>query len=100
MGKYRRGQMKRMFIGLALVAAAFGASAACECRCSNGQNQAFCTSPLDIRPICAPMICPIVPPSIAPIQMPTIPPIGTTNCSQQQVLNPYTGQYQWQTVCR
>jgi len=76
------------------------ADAACECRCVNGNMQALCTSAIDIRPICGPTVCQIVPPSIAPIQSPTIPPIGTSSCSQAQVLDPYTHQYVWQQVCR
>jgi hypothetical protein len=31
---------------------------------------------------------------------PQLPPLGTQNCWQQQVLNPYTNQYQWQRVCQ
>lgn len=76
------------------------ANAECECRCINGQNVPLCSSALDIPPICPPTICPIAPPSIAPIQSPQVPPIGTQNCWQQQVLNPYTNHYEWQRVCR
>ncbi len=91
--------MKKLVIG-ALVFISFGAQAACVCRCSNGQNQPFCSGALDLPPICAPMVCPIVPPSITPIQAPQLPPLGTTQCHPQQVLNPYTNRYEWQTVCR
>jgi hypothetical protein len=92
--------MKKALITLALLAAAGGANAACVCRCVNGEVRPLCTGSLDIPPICAPTICPIVPPSITPIQTPQIPPIGTSSCRQVQVLDPYTGQYRWQTVCR
>jgi hypothetical protein len=76
------------------------AEAACSCHCVNGQVQALCTSPMDIQPICSPTICPIVPPSIRPIETPRLPPIGTTQCSNQQVYNPYTRQYEWKQLCR
>lgn len=75
-------------------------TAACMCRCVNGEVRALCTSSLDIEPICAPTICPITPPSLAPIQVPRVPPIGTTFCRQAQVLNPQTHQYEWREVCR
>jgi hypothetical protein len=75
-------------------------SAACVCRCVNGAMQPLCSSAMDIPPNCPPTICQIVPPSMQPIPTPTIPPIGTTHCSPQQVLNPYTRQYEWRTVCR
>jgi hypothetical protein len=39
------------------------------------------------------------PPSIAPIQPARIPPLGTSQCSQQQVLNPHTHQYEWRSIC-
>ena len=68
--------------------------------CVNGQVQALCTNAWEIRPICSPTICALVPPSIRPIEMPRIPPIGTTSCSNQQVLSPYTRQYEWRQLCR
>jgi hypothetical protein len=76
------------------------ASAACVCRCVNGHMQPICTSALDIPPICPPTVCQIVPPSVAPVPIPMVPPVGATYCSPQQVLNPYTGRYEWRTVCR
>ena len=76
------------------------AQANCECRCVNGSVQALCESSIDLKPICAPTICPLVPPAIAPITAPTLPPLGTSHCSNQQVLNPATGQYEWQRICQ
>jgi len=76
------------------------ALANCSCSCVNGQPQALCTSVIDIRPICMPEVCPIFMPSVAPIQMPTVPPLGTQTCQQAQVLNRFSGQYEWQQVCR
>lgn len=72
----------------------------CICTCVNGVNQPLCTSPLDIPPICPPKICPIEPPSVEPIRPPRIPPIGTKRCWMEQVLNPYSGQYEWIEICR
>jgi hypothetical protein len=75
-------------------------SASCVCRCVNGQMVPLCSSTIEIPPICPPTICGIVPPSIQPIPRPMIPPIGTTSCAPQQVMNPYTRQYEWRTICR
>ena len=75
------------------------AHAGCQCECVNGQVVPLCDSSLDIRPICPPQVCPIVAPSVQPIQAPMVPPIGTQNCSQQQVYNQSTNQYEWKTVC-
>lgn len=76
------------------------ALARCVCRCVGEEVQALCDSTLDIPPICPPKICPIAPPSIPPIGPPSIPPIGTERCWQEQILNPYTGRYEWHRVCR
>ena len=85
---------------LSIVLAIVEAQASCICQCVNGHMQAICTSTLDVRPICPPTVCPIMTPSVRPIDMPRVPPIGTTQCSNQQVLNPYTRQYEWRQICR
>ncbi len=92
---------------LLLCAALFGASlsatnanAACVCRCVNGVMQSLCSSSIDLRPICPTRVCPITLPRLAPLPAPKLPPLGTTSCRQAQVLNPYTGQYEWRRVCR
>lgn len=90
----------KTLIALGLLTLATAASANCACRCVNGEVRPICTNSLDIPPICAPTICPIVPPAITPIQTPQIPPIGTSACRQVQVLDPYTGQYRWRTICQ
>ena len=82
----------------ALVLAA-QAEASCQCRCVDGEMQPLCSSPIDIPPICPATICMLPPPSIAPIQPARIPPLGTSQCSQQQVLNPHTHQYEWRSIC-
>lgn len=83
-------------LGLSMIQAA---SAACVCRCVGGEMQPICSSSIDLPPICPPTVCGIVPPSVAPLQAPTIPPIGTSQCRQRQVMNPYTRQYEWHSIC-
>lgn len=87
-----------VFLGVFLVFS--DAMAECVCRCTNGENVPLCSNTLEIPPICPPRVCPITPPSIEPIKAPRLPPLGTQSCWQQQVLNPYTNQYEWQRVCR
>jgi hypothetical protein len=87
-----------VFVVLGLVA--LEADAACVCRCVNGEVKPLCEKAIDLPPICSPTICPIVPPKIAPIEPPTVPPIGTTQCRQEQILNPVTKQYEWRRVCK
>jgi hypothetical protein len=74
--------------------------ARCVCRCVNGNMEPICSSSLDIPPVCPATLCGITPPSVRPISPPVIPPIGTRNCRKEQVQNPYTGIYQWKTICR
>lgn len=94
--------MRLMFASAIILGVAFAndAAAACVCRCVNGEVRPICSSSIDIEPICAPQVCAIVPPSIEPIQQPRLPPVGTTNCRMAQVLNPRTGQYEWQRLCQ
>jgi len=86
-----------VFFSLLFSSSSYGA---CQCVCMEGKNQPLCSSSMDLPPICPPKICPIEPPSIAPLGLPSLPPVGTTRCAQQQVLNNYTGRYEWQEVCR
>jgi len=86
------------FLFIALMATS--AYSNCICRCVNGSMQPICSSSIDIPPICPPTVCQIAPPSVQPITPPTIPPIGTSNCQNQQVLNPYTGKYEWKLICQ
>ena len=108
---YRHGRIVRFMIGrrrllLSTLALCFvgiaisSAEARCVCRCVNGDVQPICESAIDLPPICAPQVCPLTPPSIAPIMPPTVPPIGTTDCGEKQVLDPYTGRYEWRPVCQ
>ena len=76
------------------------AQAGCSCQCVNGQVRALCSSAIDIKPICSPRVCPITPPSVKPIDTPSIPPIGTKVCTNMQVYNDVTFQYEWKKVCK
>jgi hypothetical protein len=75
------------------------ARASCVCRCVDGATQPLCESSIDLPPICPATVCAFVPPSIKPVQPPAIPPLGTSQCSQREVLNPTTRQYEWRNVC-
>ena len=75
-------------------------SAACVCRCVNGEMEPICGNSVEVPPICPPTVCQIVPPSVAPVPTPMVPPIGAESCAPEQVLNPYTQQYEWRTICR
>jgi hypothetical protein len=75
------------------------ADASCVCRCVDGEVQPLCDSSIDLPPICAPAVCAITRPSIAPIRPPVLPPVGTSSCSQRQVLNPATNRYEWRSIC-
>jgi len=73
--------------------------AASVCRCVDGEMQPLCESSVDVPPVCPVAVCAIVPPPVRPIQPLGIPPLGTSQCSQRQVLNPTTRQYEWRSVC-
>jgi hypothetical protein len=75
------------------------AEASCVCRCVDGQMQPLCSSSIDLPPICPMTNCALPPPSIAPIQPAQLPPLGTSQCSQRQVLNPATRRYEWRSIC-
>lgn len=73
--------------------------ASCVCRCIDGEMQPLCESSIDVPPICPLTICALVPPAVTPIQPLVVPPVGTSQCSQRQVLNPTTRRYEWRNVC-
>lgn len=78
------------------------ANGSCVCRCVNGRMQSLCTSVNDMPAFCPPStLCPIAaPPTLAPLGPPIAPPVGTRSCFQRQILNPATGQYEWNMLCR
>jgi hypothetical protein len=100
---YRGGlgdEMGRLILTVAFgVFLTAGAEAPCVCRCVDGQMQPLCSSSIDLPPICPMTTCALTPPSIAPIQPAQLPPLGTSQCSQRQVLNPATRQYEWRSIC-
>jgi hypothetical protein len=75
------------------------AAANCSCECVNGHTEALCTSTIDLKPLCSTNLCPLAPPSVKPLDSVALPPLGTSSCSQEQVLNPQTHLYEWQRVC-
>src|SRR3974390_2516841 len=74
------------------------AHADCVCRCVNGRMVPLCSNVTDTPPFCPPSTCPITSPPGG--YSGSAPPVGTRRCFQAQVLNPNSGQYVWQTVCR
>jgi hypothetical protein len=88
-----------------LLAAAFAllltaeSRASCACRCVDGEMQPLCDSSIGVPPVCPVTVCAIVPPSVKPFQPLGILPTGTSKCSQRQVLNPATRQYEWRSIC-
>jgi hypothetical protein len=90
--------MRICIIGLFLLMSGSAASAVCVCRCIDGEARAICGNRYDSKPVCAQNVCPLVTPS-RPVDTYPAQPIGRPGCSQQQVLNPRTGQYQYRQVC-
>lgn len=92
--------MLRLILALAFGGAIMvAAQAGCVCRCVDGQMQPLCSSSIDLPPICPATLCSLTPPSIAPLPSTQLPPLGTSHCSQRQVLNPATRQYEWRNIC-
>lgn len=87
------------YAALALVLFASPAYANCTCACVDGRVQALCEPGPQLPPLCGPRLCQTPGPSLRPLQGPVLPPLGTRSCSQRQVLNPYTNQYNWQLIC-
>jgi len=91
----------RLFLGFAFsIVLIASADAACVCRCVDGAMQPLCESSIDLPPMCPATSCALAPPAVAPIQPSVLPPLGATRCSQRQVLNPASNQYEWRTICR
>jgi hypothetical protein len=90
--------MRLILIGLAVLLWDSAASAACVCRCVDGEARAICASPADSRPVCVQSLCPLATPA-RPLDIYPTQPIGRPGCSRQQVLNPRSGLYEWRQVC-
>src|SRR5579863_9474222 len=91
--------MRLVLISFFILSLTAGSEAACVCRCVDGEMQPLCHSSVDVPPVCPVTVCAIVPPSVRPVQPLGLPPLGTSQCSQRQVLNPTTRQYEWRNVC-
>jgi hypothetical protein len=93
--------MRWLLLALALMAEPLAAAnAECICSCVEGKNVPLCRYANELPSICPPRTCPFAPSAIRPIAPLTTPPLGASTCTQQQVLNPYTGQYEWRQVCQ
>lgn len=97
-----RAQLGTVVFALVLFSAALPIAAArCECRCVNGEIRPLCERVTDIAPVCPQRACPMVPPSVGPTPSPAERlPLGASECRDVQVLDPRTGSYAWQRVCR
>ena len=87
-------------LALIVVASSFltlTAQAKCVCQCVEGRLLPRCTTSTDIPPACPMSVCAMTPPSIAPPMQ--VPPVGGTQCSQRQVFNTATRQYESRVVC-
>jgi hypothetical protein len=93
--------MKRTVLALVIALGSYGAAeASCRCVCVNGAMQAVCYNSSEPEPPCPGSYCPPVPGYAEPPNRATLPPVGTTSCSNQMVLNPYTHAYEWRQLCR
>ena len=72
----------------------------CVCRCMNGEMVPICSNTMEMPPMCPSQMCPMTPPSMKPMDPMTMPPMGTKSCTNQQVLNTYTHQYEWKLICQ
>lgn len=92
--------MRFVVVSVLLFVLPAATSADCVCRCVNGQVRSICAEAVDLPDICDPDVCDPAPPDIRPIDGPDIPPLGTRECAPEQVQNPDTGEYEWQTLCQ
>jgi hypothetical protein len=92
--------MRPFLIATLLLLLMDSSHAECVCRCVDGEMQPICESTIDLRPLCPVTVCALPPALVKPIQPPVLPPLGTTKCTQRQVLDPDSGQYEWQSICR
>ena len=92
-----------VLVGLVLAATTLSpgsAEAACVCRCVDGKPKAICASGTDIPPICNTMVCPLAAPRRTPLDTRELPPPIKPGCTNKQILNPATGQYEWAQLCQ
>jgi hypothetical protein len=78
------------------------AVADCVCQCVNGELAAICTGNVSVQPTCAPRLCPAVGGSVSMAQNRQASAQGASGsgCAPRQVLDPVSGKYEWQVLCR
>jgi len=96
---YGWGHAMRVLLALVFGLWSWGAWAACECRCVNGQNVSVCSSAIDLPVMCLQGGCPMALPYVG-LPAVGLPPLGTSSCSVVQVMNPRTMMYEARTICR
>lgn len=96
------------FVSTALAAALFSFSfpatavADCVCQCVNGELAAICTGNVNVQPSCAPRSCPAPTANLSIARNQTVSSRGGSGsgCAPRQVLDPISGKYEWQVLCR
>lgn len=88
-----------VLFSLAFTSTAF---ADCRCLCINGELAAICTGNVSVQPTCAPRVCPAVGGSVTMVQNRQASAQGGSGsgCAPRQVLDPVSGKYEWQVLCR
>lgn len=78
------------------------AVADCVCQCVNGELAAICTGNIAVQPTCAPRSCPAPTASLSMARNQQVSSQGGSgsDCAPRQVLNPVSGKYEWQVLCR
>ena len=85
---------------MTLMAMTGAAAASCSCECVNGHAENVCQSSIDLKQLCTNSCAPSIPDYGAPRNnYSVLPPLGTTKCTNEQVMNPYTHQYETKTLC-
>ena len=78
------------------------AFADCVCQCVNGELAAICSGTISVQPTCAPRSCPAPNASLSMARNQQVSSQGGSgsDCAPRQVLDPISGKYKWQVLCR
>ena len=78
------------------------AVADCVCQCVNGELAAICSGNISVQPTCAPRSCPAPDSSLSTARNQLVSSRGGngSDCAPRQVLDPISGKYEWQVLCR
>jgi hypothetical protein len=78
------------------------AFANCTCQCVNGELAAICAGNVSVQPTCPPRSCPAPSPNLSMARNQQVSAQGGngSDCAPRQVLDPISGKYQWQLLCR